>query len=221
MLALNPERRIRLAKPSLKKKDDFVRSLMQALRVPPEGIRKPQEEPLPLTRRTAVAGMHAAVVLFASFSPQAPEAEKTISDFRYIEDIFFSEGRLEEIRATARGLGITPRELEIMLFYVYSDFDMRLALRLGRDESDGHIVSEASMHLACDDAMRLLRSSYYIYSLRNRELEPASAYEMASALWADVRGMSKSTSYSLKFFNEAYHLRAVFSAAGPEHFHVC
>jgi hypothetical protein len=215
MLTLDPERKIRLTKPSFGKKDDLARSLMQAMRIFPRRM-KADETPdhLPLTHPEPAAApvQREQMVLFASFSGKPAQAERKIEDLRFIDSIFFDDERLGLIKSIAHDLGITPRELEIMLFYVYSDFDMRLALRLGREEKDYLVISEASMHLACDDAIRLLRSSYYIYSLRNRELDPASALDMADALWSEVQDMNKSPSYSLRFFNEAYHLRFVFTA---------
>lgn len=221
--------RIRLAKRPIEKKDDLVRSLMQAMKIPiSEKIRAEPAQGEVVSRRIIQVGAGqgsspekednpAGTVVFADFTalPKTSDPAKKIGDLRYLDDVFFDEGKMELARSTAESFGITPRELEIMLFYVYSDFSMREALSIKSEGRGEILVSEASMHLASLDGEKLLRSSYYIYCLRNRSLEPLDAAAMARNLWEDVCAMNKNAPYAIRFFNEAYRLKAIFTSEGP------
>jgi len=108
-------------------------------------------------------------------------------------------------------MGITPRDLEIMLFYVYSDYNINQAIDITKNENAQYIIQDVSMHLASGDGQRILLSSYLVYSLRRRSLDEGETREMLKLLWETVHGMHPPAPYTGRFFNEAYRLRTEFT----------
>ena len=174
-------------------------------------------EPL-LDSRNGVIASWAAEARGDGIIARAPSGgiEPLPGGLRFIETVFLDESDLQMIGKTASELGISPRELELMVFYIYSGYSMEHAIDITKNEDAEYIIQDVSMHLAGGDGRRILLSSYLIFSLRCRELGAGEKAEMMSRLWETVGQMDSMSAYSGRFFNEAYRLRAEIFG-GPEH----
>ncbi|MFN7991672.1 MAG: hypothetical protein U0R44_05950 [Candidatus Micrarchaeia archaeon] len=129
---------------------------------------------------------------------------------RYLDSVLIDLAESTVVQDTAAKLMILPRDLEIMVFYVYSDFNPELSVDPHLNPGIGqNMAAEISYHLCCDDAERILLSSYLIYCLKETKMDPAAAGKAASDLWEAVKGMDQKSASIQKFYYEALRLRKV------------
>ncbi|MEW6035015.1 MAG: protein phosphatase 2C domain-containing protein [Candidatus Micrarchaeota archaeon] len=125
---------------------------------------------------------------------------------RYLDGIVLDVGDSAIVQDVAAKLGILPRDLEIMVFYAYSDFNPQMAVDPHMSVEGQELIPGVSMHLLTGDAERILKASFLIYALREGEPKPEEAAGMRDALWKVVRGMDQLAPYALPFHNKAYLL---------------
>lgn len=163
-------------------------------------------EPL-LSARNGMVASWAAEARGDGIIAKAAAPAQDSDGLRFIDSIFLDEGSLALIRRTAEGLGLSPSELETMVFYFYSGFSLEHAIDITKNENAEYIIQDVSMHLAGGDGPGILLSSYLIFSLRCRDLGAEERSDMVALLWDTVGRMHSEASYAGRFFNEAYRLR--------------
>jgi hypothetical protein len=122
---------------------------------------------------------------------------------RYLDETLMGLNDTTVLQDMALRLTIVPRDLEMMLFYVYGNFDADKMYDPHATEYGPTLIAKASTHLAGDDGARILEASYYIYILREMTYPPDEASMMASYLRSIVGEMDIEASYSLSFSNKS------------------
>ena|GEM_PF-6476027 len=137
---------------------------------------------------------------------------------RYLDSMIFDVHESSVMQETALRLGIRPRDLEIMVFYVYSDSDPDVVFDTSESRSDfnlaraiephkrgdiSNLIAELSLHLGSDDAGRILEASYYIYYLNTGLLKHDKAQDFSRRLSVLVRSMGGNAPYWMSFANKA------------------
>jgi serine/threonine protein phosphatase PrpC len=130
---------------------------------------------------------------------------------RYLDETVFDICDSTVVQDTALRLGILPRDLEVMAFYVYSDFNRIKALNPHRGDDGTAFIAEVSTHLTGNEARKILEASYYIYCLKEAPLPKETARQMAESLWSIAAGMDNYAPYSLGFYSKAALLRDEFA----------
>jgi hypothetical protein len=125
---------------------------------------------------------------------------------RYLSDLvdIYETAALQEI---AEQLKILPRDLEVMVFYAFSDFRPEAALEPHKFPEGDDMICNVLTALNTEDSERILLSSYIIYRLRNGAPEPGKAGKMVDLLWKQAEQMDKNAPYRDIFMNEARRLK--------------
>lgn len=149
---------------------------------------------------------------------------------RYLDSILFDVYESAAIQNTALKLGVLPRDLEIMVFYVYSDSDpdqvfdpqvLRSDFNLAAAQNPhkrgdvSNLIAELSLHLNTADAGRILEASYYIYYLNAGSLKQDKAQAFSRRLSDIVRSMGDNAPYWMGFANKAELFRYRTSQPPP------
>jgi hypothetical protein len=111
------------------------------------------------------------------------------------------------VQNVAARLGVLPRDLEIMVFQVYSDFRRDVAVNPHMSAEGQQLIAEVGDHLCTGDAERILMASYLIHRLMGRPADSVQAREMVEALHTTVEGMDPFATYPQRFNNKTYELR--------------
>lgn len=132
---------------------------------------------------------------------------------RYLEELIDLHDRTV-VQDIALKLNVLPRELEMMLFYVYGNFDGAKMTDTHSAEYGPMLIVKAMTHLAGSDAERILEASYYIYCLREMSYPPDVAARMAFELSALVERMDPEAPYALSFTNKSGRLSFLYGGGG-------
>ncbi len=142
------------------------------------------------------------------FRSQKSESGRPLlpSETRYLDSFLIDINESVIVQETAAKLRVLPRDLEIMVFNVYSGFDPAVAVDPHSTAEGQNLISEVILNLSAQDAKKILVSSYLIYRLRETEPSAAEVQRFTEVLWKSVKGMDQSTPYAFRFYNEALRL---------------
>ncbi|MBD3210184.1 hypothetical protein GF318_02275 [Candidatus Micrarchaeota archaeon] len=126
---------------------------------------------------------------------------------RYLDGMVLEVCGSTVVQDTALRLGVLPRDLEVMTFYVYSDFRPEAAVNTHETGPGTDLIPTVTTHLTGHEAAKILEASYYIYLLRDTSLPAERARPFAELLWEIADSMEEFAPYSVSFVNKAAALR--------------
>ncbi len=139
------------------------------------------------------------------FNSQTDEAGGPLDIWstRYLDTAVLEISGSSIVQDTARRLGVLPRDLEIMAFYAYSDFQLQVSTDPHMSAVGQNLIAAIGDHLCTGDAGRILEASYLLYRLRETAPAPAEARQLAAELRKTVKAMDTGAPYSVSFYNKA------------------
>ncbi len=154
------------------------------------------------------------------FRSQRSESGRELlpNETRYLDSFLIDINESMIVQETAAKLRVLPRDLEVMVFNVYSGFDPAIAADPHSTVEGQNLICEVTMDLSAQDVKKILVSSYLIYRLRETEPGPAEAQKFIDLLWKSVKGMDDSTPYSFRFYNETLRLTKQYIPDDPRCF---
>jgi serine/threonine protein phosphatase PrpC len=120
---------------------------------------------------------------------------------RYLEDVkVWGSNSVEKVAAH---FGISPRDLEVTVFYAYGhlDADFTISRAIDPEHFSDMIpfLGSVPVHLSTNDCKRILRSSYLLYVLREKELDPGTRAQAIAILQGQVSRMNHNSEYAQMF----------------------